>query len=81
MKTPDSFSVRFILRKSKTVNGMAPVNAHICLGSERAELFMKKTLTVSQWDFKKSKPKSTTADLIAFGQFLESMRTKLTQCY
>ena len=64
MKNAVSFGILFIPKSSKTKNGTAPLYARITVNGERIEISLKRRITLSLWNEKRSRLKGYSQQVL-----------------
>jgi hypothetical protein len=81
MKNTNTFSILFWLRQANTKNRQAPLYARITVNGKRAELSLKRKVTVSDWDNNKNRLKGLSEENKQLNNFIEHVNAKLFECY
>lgn len=84
MKTPNTFGVRFLLKKSKKskrLSGRSPIYARITVNGRRVDLSVKHFIDDDRWSVKKGQAIGKTDDACALNSFLEKLRSELVKSY
>lgn len=79
MKTSTTFSILFWLKLSKASNGKAPLYARITVNGQRAEISLKRKVTIEQWCPVKSRMKGTKEESRAINSFLDQVSSEIYQ--
>lgn len=81
MKNTDTFSILFWLRQANTKNRQAPLYARITVNGKRAELSLKRKVTISDWDSNKNKLKGLSEQNKLLNNYIEQVNSRLFECY
>lgn len=81
MKTPHTFSVLFWLKLASAKNGKAPLYARITVNGKRAELSLKRKLTISNWDATKNKLKGLSNETKLINNYIKQVNSELFESY
>lgn len=81
MKNANTFSILFWLKLANAKNRKAPLYARITVNGKRAELSLKRKITISNWDSGKNKLKGLSNEVRLVNNFLEQIHSKLFECY
>lgn len=79
MKTSTTFSILFWLKLSKASNGKSPLYARITVNGQRAEISLKRKVTIEQWCPVKSRMKGTKEESRAVNSFLDQVSSEIYQ--
>ncbi|PIB29665.1 hypothetical protein BFP77_05850 [Maribacter sp. 4U21] len=60
MRTQNTFSILFLVKKSKAISDEAPLYARITVNSKRVDISLKRRIPLLLWDAKKKKVKGTS---------------------
>jgi len=69
MKNSHTFSILFWLKLANAKNGKAPLYARITVNGKRAELSLKRKITISNWDPSKIRLKGLNDESKLFNGF------------
>ena len=81
MKNSNTFSILFWLKRSNTKNSKAPLYARISVNGKRAELSLKRNISISDWDTGKNRLKGLSDDSKLVNYYIDQTYTKLFECY
>lgn len=81
MRTQNTFSTLFLVQKSKAINNEALLYARVTVNGKRADISLKKKISLSIWDNKKKKARGNSNEVIQINEYLKQVRTQLFQCY
>ena len=81
MRTQNTFSTLFLVQKSKAINNEALLYARVTVNGKRADISLKKKISLSIWDNKKKKARGNSNEAIQINEYLKQARTQLFQCY
>lgn len=79
MKTSSTFSILFWLKQSKASNGKAPLYARITVNGKRAEISLKRKVTITSWCSKKNRAKGTKEESRQINCYLEQVSAEIYQ--
>ncbi|MDN3593431.1 site-specific integrase [Zunongwangia endophytica] len=81
MKNAVSFGVIFTPKFSKTKNGTAPLYARITVNGERTELSLKRRITLSLWNEKRSRLKGYSEESLQVNKSLDRIFNKIYESF
>lgn len=81
MKNLNTFSVLFWLKHANAKNGKAPLYARITVNGKRAELSLKRKLSISKWDSTKNKLKGLSDEAKLVNTYIKQVNSKLFEIY
>jgi len=81
MKNVNTFSILFWLKLANAKNSKAPLYARITVNGKRAELSLKRKITISNWDASKNRLKGLSSETKLINNFLEQIHSKLFESY
>ena len=81
MKTTHTFGIQFILRSGKKDKTKGIIYARITVETQRAELSLKKTMAVDDWNNNRGIVKGSGLEAKKFNSYLEQVRSQLTDAY
>ena len=81
MKTSSTFSVLYWLKQSSAKNGLAPLYARITVNGKRAELSLKRKLSIADWDSKKNRLKGIGEEAKMVNCYIKQVDSKLFAIY
>ena len=81
MKNSHTFSILFWLKLANAKNGKAPLYARITVNGKRAELSLKRKLTISNWDPSKNRLKGLNDESKLINGYIKQVQAKLFGCY
>jgi len=79
MKTTTTFSILFWLKKSKASNGKAPLYARLTVNGKRAEISLKRKITIANWCPLKSRMKGTKEESRLINNYLDQVSSEIYQ--
>ncbi len=79
--TNTSFGILFWLKLASAKNKKAPLYARITVNGKRAEISLKRKITITKWDSTKSKLKGTGEEPNLINNYLEQVHNKLFESY
>lgn len=77
MKTHNTFSILFYIKKYKSKNGQAPLYCRITINGERSEIFTDEYIRPKVWDSKKQKVKGVSQEAQDLAQTILDIKTAL----
>lgn len=80
MQTSRTFSIHFWLNATKKKEDIAPLYARITVNGKRAEISLKRYLSVTYWDNKTKKAKPRTPNASALNAYLDQVYADLLEC-
>lgn len=81
MQTSRTFSIHFWINPAKEKNNLSPIYARITVDGKRAELSLKRFISVTYWDPKTKRSKLRTDDGKALNQYLDRVYANLLDCH
>lgn len=81
MKSTTTFSILFWINTSRASNGEAKLYARVTVNQKRANISLKRSIAVSQWDGKRKRAKGNTSNARELNHYLEQMQSQLFRCY
>lgn len=81
MKTSNTFSVLFWLKQANAKNGKASLYARITVNGKRAELSLKRKLSISDWDSNKSRLKVLSDEAKMVNNYMKQVNSRLFESY
>lgn len=81
MKTTNSFSIDFLIRRCKENKQRALIYARITVDEERKEISLKEAIDANEWDPKKEMVKGKTMQAKSLNQHIEDVRFKIKEKY
>ena len=81
MKTAETFSIDFIIRRSKTAPSTAMVFGRVCVNGQRKEISLKESIPYTTWDSSKEMMKGSSEQVKSLNKFILNVRNKLTNVY
>ncbi|UOY05786.1 site-specific integrase [Muricauda sp. SCSIO 64092] len=81
MQTIHTFSVLFWLKLANKKDNKAPLYARITVNGRRAEISLKRKVTVSDWDTSKSRIKGFGIKAKQVNNYLDGVCSRLFDCY
>uniref|UniRef100_UPI0040472AC5 site-specific integrase n=1 Tax=Mariniflexile sp. TaxID=1979402 RepID=UPI0040472AC5 len=80
MQTSKTFSIHFWLNAAKKKDDIAPLYARITVNGKRAEISLKRYLSVTYWDTIAKKAKPRTPNALALNAYLDQVYADLLEC-
>lgn len=81
MKTSNTFSILFWLKLANAKNGKAPLYARITVNGKRAEISLKRKISISNWDTNKNKLKGLSYESKLVNNYINLVYVQLFDCY
>jgi|SRR5690554_4268242 len=81
MKTQNTFSISFLVRKRKPHNGKVLIYASITVNSKRIEMSLKQSIDEKDWNRKKGQGIGNHPDIIKLNQYLLNVKSRFVDCY
>ncbi len=79
MKTSTTFSILFWLKQSQASNGKAPLYARITVNGKRAEISLKRKITITYWCPLKSQMRGTKEESRQINNYLDQVSSEIYQ--
>jgi hypothetical protein len=80
MSVSNILRTRFIIKKDKARDNLAPVYARITLGGKSVDISLRRDIDVDKWDAPLGRAKATRDDGRAFNLYLDQVRAEITNC-
>lgn len=81
MQTSKTFSIHFWLNSAKEKNDLSPLYARITVDKKRAEISLKRSLSVTYWDTKSKRANWRTPDGKALNSYLDRVYANILDCH
>jgi len=81
MKTSRSFSIHFWLNSAKKKNNVAPIYARVTVDGKRAEISLKRDVSVTYWDPQTKRVKPRIPEGLHLNPYLDQVYTDLLECH
>lgn len=81
MKTSNTFSIHFWLKMAKRKGDMVPIYARITVNGKRAEISLKRDISVSYWDARSKRAKPRTPGAKAINAYLDDIYSRVLECH
>ncbi|HZJ36964.1 MAG TPA: site-specific integrase [Gillisia sp.] len=81
MRTSKTFSIHFWLNLAKKKGDMAPIYARVTVDGKRAEISLKRDISVTYWDAKSKRAKPRTPGAIMLNAYLDDAYANLLNCH
>lgn len=81
MQTSRTFSIHFWLNLAKKKDNLAPIYARITVNGKRAEISLKRFISVTYWDTKAKRAKQRIPDGLHLNPYLDQVYAKLLECH
>jgi len=81
MKTSRSFSIHFWLNLAKKKNNVAPIYARVTVDGKRAEISLKRDVSVTYWDPQTKRVKPRIPEGLHLNPYLDQVYTDLLECH
>ena len=80
MRSSNTFSILFFIKKHRLSDGKAPVYVRITVDSKRIDLSVKRKVELDRWDETRGLAKGNRPDVKALNTYLEQIRSQLYDC-
>ena len=80
MRSSNTFSITFFVKKYRTYDGKAPVYVRITVDSKRIDLSIKRKVDIDRWDEDRGTAKGNRQDVKTLNAYLEQIRNQLYEC-
>jgi site-specific recombinase XerD len=81
MKTLNTFSILFFLRKDKGMNGNAPMYVRVTVNGKHSDIALKRNVSVSKWNQKEQKLSGNSPEDNATREKIRTLRNELNSAY
>lgn len=81
MQNNNTFAIIFFTRKSRSNSNLLNIYCRITVNGKRAEMSLKRSISMNSWDVSKSKARGTTTKTRILNNYLDSVYSKLLNCY
>ncbi|MEP5600838.1 MAG: site-specific integrase [Algibacter sp.] len=81
MQTSKTFSIHFWLKLTKRKGDLAPIYARITVNGKRAEISLKRAISVTYWDNKSKRAKPRTPGAKILNAYLDDIYSNLLTCH
>lgn len=81
MQTSKTFSIHFWLNMAKIKNDSAPIYARITVNGKRAEISLKRDISVAYWDSNSKRAKTRTPGAKMLNNYLDEVYANLLDCH
>ena len=81
MANAPSFSLMFIIRNTRMVNGLAPIYARISVNTNRTEFAIKRNINPNSWNPDRGMAKPKTREANEINPYLEKIRKRILDCH
>ncbi len=81
MQTIHTFSVLFWLKLANKKDSKAPLYARVTVDGRRAEISLKRKVTISDWDASKNRLRGLGSEPKSMNNYLDRVHSKLFECY
>jgi integrase len=81
MQSYSTFTIMFFVRKSRHDVNILDIYARITVNQKRAEISLKRSIPVYNWDVLKHKVRGNTPDVRILNKYLDFVYTKLLVCH
>lgn len=81
MQTSRTFSIHFWLNSAKKKNDSAPIYARITVDGKRAEISLKREVSVTYWDTQAKRVKKRIPEGVHLNAYLDQVYTDLLDCH
>ena len=80
MRSSNTFSITFFVKKYRTSDGKAPIYVRITVDSKRIDLSIKRKVAIDRWDEGRGLAKGNRQDVKTLNAYLEQIRNQLYEC-
>jgi len=80
MKTSKTFSIHFWINTAKQKNNLSPIYARITVEGKRAEISLKRSISVTHWDNRSKRSNWRTPEGKALNSYLDQVYSDLLMC-
>lgn len=80
MQTSKTFSIHFWLSMAKKKDNLAPIYARITVDGKRAEISLKRFISVTNWDSRSKRANSRTVEGKSLNVYLDQVYSDLLEC-
>lgn len=81
MQTSKTFRIHFWLNSAKEINNLSPIYARVTVDGKRAEISLKRSVSVTFWDAKSKRANWRTPDGKALNHYLDRIYANLLECH
>ena len=81
MQTSKTCNIHFWINPAKEKNNLAPIYARITVDGKRAELSLKRSISVTSWETKSKQSKSRSEEGKALNIYLDKVYANLLDCH
>ena len=81
MQTSKTFSIHFWLKMAKRKEDLAPIYVRITVNGKRAEISLKRDISVTQWDARAKRAKPRTHGANSINAYLDDIYSSLLACH
>ena len=81
MNTTNLLSLRFFIKHDKVKNGCAPIYVRICVEGKPADVSLKRSIDISNWNAKKGQAQGLRDETKPINAHLERIRTEISNAY
>lgn len=81
MQTSKTFTIHFWLNNAKEKNNLSPVYARITVDGKRAEISLKRAISVTCWDTKTKRANWRSPEGKSLNQYLDKVYANLLECH
>lgn len=81
MQTSKTFSIHFWLKMDKKRGNLAPIYVRITVNGKRAEISLKRDISVTYWDTRSKRAKPRTPGAKALNAYLDDIYSNLLDCH
>ena len=81
MQSSKTFSIHFWLNSAKEKNDLFPIYARVTVDGKRAEISLKRSLSVTYWDTKSKRANWRHSDGKALNAYLDRVYANLLECH
>ena len=80
MRSSNTFSITFFVKKYRASDGKAPIYVRITVDSKRIDLSIKRKVAIDRWDEGRGMAKGNRQDVKTLNAYLEQIRNQLYEC-
>ena len=81
MQTSKTFTIHFWINLTKEHNNLVPIYARITVDGKRAEISLKRSISVTSWDTKSKRSKSRSEEGKVLNIYLDRVYANLLDCH
>jgi integrase/recombinase XerD len=81
MKTTNSFSINFFIKKDKASNGNAPIYVRITVNGKFADISLKRRIKIESWDQSRQKVNGNCSEAKDIKEKIRQLRNEINAAY